>query len=101
LLLYITDLSTKAKRLGEAAPWLVFAEMDYRELEMYRPLQDVQYLLSIVYHNLDMRPERQEAAQRHADRERQQQELEMETVHEDILKVFEVIASVGNALAAR
>ncbi|KAF8188420.1 hypothetical protein BJ912DRAFT_1107716 [Pholiota molesta] len=56
-----------ADALREALPYLSIAESDFLILEMYQSLKDVQYMLSVVYHNLDMQDERQKAAQRHAD----------------------------------
>ena len=68
---------------------------------MYQSAKDVQYLLSVLYHNLDMKDERQNAAQRHSDTELKQHELEMAVLDKEVLRVFELIATVGDALASR
>ncbi len=68
---------------------------------MFQSAKDVQYLLSVLYHNLDMKNERQNAAQRHSDTELKQHELEMAVLDKEILRVFELIATVGDALASR
>lgn len=90
-----------ADTLREALPYVLIAESDFCQLEMYQPAKDAQYLLSVLYHNLDMKDERQNAAQRHSDTELKQQELEMTVIDKEVLRVFELIATVGDALASR
>ncbi|KAF9480133.1 hypothetical protein BDN70DRAFT_912885 [Pholiota conissans] len=87
--------------LQEALPYLLVAESDFLTLEMYQSLKDVQYMLSVVYHNLDLQDERQKAAQRHADSENKHQELERQVSDEEIHRMFELVATVGDALATR
>lgn len=68
---------------------------------MYQSMKDVQYFLSIVYHNLDMQEERQIAAQRCADTELLQRKLDTTVHDEELVRIFELIATVGDALASR
>ncbi|KAF8959053.1 hypothetical protein BDZ97DRAFT_1839603 [Flammula alnicola] len=92
-------LSLASPLLG--ASYLSMAESDFQRLEMYRAMNDVQYMLSIVYHNLDMQDERQDAAKRHIETGDHQQKLEMLVFDEEILKIFDLLATVGDALASR
>lgn len=68
---------------------------------MYRPLQDVQYMLSVVYHNLDMPTQRQAAAERHFETENLQKRLEMIVSDPEILEIFDLMEIVGSALTSR
>ena len=98
---YLTNCCAIVDALREALPYLLSAESDFCKLEMYQSAKDVQYLLSVLYHNLDMKDERQNAAQRHSDTELKQHELEMAVLDKEVLRVFELIATVGDALASR
>jgi anaphase-promoting complex subunit 5 len=77
------------------------AEVDFKSLEIYRSVKDVQYLLSVIYHNLGMMRERDEVASRHSQTEEQQKRLESITFDPLYQNVFEVVAKVGAALASR
>jgi anaphase-promoting complex subunit 5 len=68
---------------------------------MYPSLRDVQYLLSVVYHNLGMKNERQDAATRHAWTEEHLRQLEAIVSDDQILEIFELLTTVGAALASR
>ncbi|KAJ7582745.1 hypothetical protein C8J56DRAFT_791650 [Mycena floridula] len=48
---------------AEALRYLAIAEADFGQLEMHRPLMDVQYLVSVMYNTLEMEEERDAAAQ--------------------------------------
>ncbi|EIN07406.1 hypothetical protein PUNSTDRAFT_105115 [Punctularia strigosozonata HHB-11173 SS5] len=87
--------------LRQALAYLHHAEEDYRRLELYVSLADVQYFLSVVYHNLDMVQERDAAAKRHEDTVEEQRKLDEIVVDDDVLAVCELIADIGAALAAR
>lgn len=101
VILHKIDVVSIADSLREALQYLIMAESDFKKLEIYRSVKDVQYMLSVVYHNLDMVDERQAAAQRHSETEALQKRLEMTVTDEDTLKIFELIAVVGSALASR
>ncbi len=77
------------------------AEEDYSALEMYRAVQDTQYLLSVVYHNLGMTQERDEAAARCHATEQKVEETSTVSMEDWIGDVWEVVSNVGAALAAR
>ena len=87
--------------LQEAIPYLSIAESDFQTLEMYPSLRDVQYLLSVVYHNLGMKNERQGAATRHSRTEEHLRQLEAIVSDDQILEIFELLTTVGAALASR
>ncbi|KAH9484304.1 Cytoskeleton-associated protein 5 [Psilocybe cubensis] len=89
-----------SEALQQALPYLSQAEYDFKTLEMYRPLQDVQYMLSVVYHNLDMPMQRQAAAERHFETEGLQRRLEMIVSDPEILKIFDLVEVVGSALTS-
>jgi anaphase-promoting complex subunit 5 len=77
------------------------AESDFRTLEILRSLMDVQYLLSVVYHNLGLENERDEAAKRHFATEEERKRLEVVVVDDVIREIFDVVSLVGAALAGR
>ncbi|KAH9951375.1 hypothetical protein B0H21DRAFT_849637 [Amylocystis lapponica] len=93
------DSSPEALR--ESLPHLLVAEEDYKQLEILRSLQDVQYLLSVVYHNLDMLTERDAAAVRHLKTSEERMSAAAVVVEDWVADVWEVVAEVGAALAAR
>ena len=77
------------------------AEADFKSLEIYRSVKDVQYLLSVVYHNLGMVRERDEVANRHSQTEEYQKGLERITFDPLYHDIFELVAVVGATLASR
>ncbi|KAF8077980.1 hypothetical protein FPV67DRAFT_1463707 [Lyophyllum atratum] len=87
--------------LKESLPYLLIAEGDYRTLQINGSLLDVQYLLSIFYHNLGMVQERDEAAKRHRETQTKQRSLEALVVEDEIQQVLEVVGLVGAGLAGR
>ncbi|KAF5380845.1 hypothetical protein D9615_003925 [Tricholomella constricta] len=80
-----------ATALKEALPYILIAEGDYRTLQINSSLLDLQYLLSIIYHNLGLMQERDEAAKRHLETKMKQQELETAVNEEDIQRIFELV----------
>ncbi|KAJ7452459.1 hypothetical protein B0H11DRAFT_2073533 [Mycena galericulata] len=85
--------------LREAVPYLLKSEQDYLALEMFHAVMDVQYFLSVVYHNLGLQMEREEAARRHFATQEMRRELEVSA--EGFTAVLEVVKMVGVALAGR
>jgi hypothetical protein len=77
------------------------AEVDFRKMEILRSMQDAQYLLSIIYHNLDMEKERNEVAIRCSQTEQLRQNMEKGVVDEETRGIFDLLATIGAALAAR
>lgn len=90
-----------AAALREALQYLLIAESDFQTLQIHRSTKDVQYFLSIVYHNLDMEDERDAAAKRHAETDELQQSLEKIVTDQETLEIFDLVATVGCALASR
>jgi anaphase-promoting complex subunit 5 len=60
--------------IHEASSYLDIAEKDYATLEILRSLADVQFLISFLYHNLNMVEERDAAATRYLKTEEATQE---------------------------
>ncbi|KAJ8083776.1 hypothetical protein PM082_002542 [Marasmius tenuissimus] len=87
------------KLLKDAVHWLLIAEKDYLALEMYGPVADVQYLLSVAYHNLGMNVEREAAVERHFQTQKVQAQAEETVTDETITSVLEMVSNVGAALA--
>ncbi|KAJ7905458.1 hypothetical protein B0H14DRAFT_2660330, partial [Mycena olivaceomarginata] len=81
-----------ADALREAVPYLLKSEQDYLALEMHRAVMDVQYFLSVVYHNLGLQAERDDAAKRHF--------ATLEIAQTRITGVLEVVRMVGATLGA-
>ncbi|PPQ78100.1 hypothetical protein CVT25_015634 [Psilocybe cyanescens] len=92
---------SSSNALHQALPYLSKAEFDFKALEMYQPLKDVQYMLSVIYHNLDMAVERQAAAERHSETETIQKKLEMVVSDPEISEIFDLMEIVGSALTSR
>lgn len=96
----ITDSSTAAA-LREALPYLLKSEADFQALKIYRSVMDVQYLISVIYHNLGIEKERDDAAGRHTATEKEHAKLENMVVDDEIQQILDVVSSVGAALAHR
>jgi anaphase-promoting complex subunit 5 len=62
---------------------------------------DVQYLLSVVYHNLGMESQREEAATNHFQTEEKMKRLGAVVVDEEVQEVWKLVVDVGAALSAR
>ncbi|TFK42614.1 hypothetical protein BDQ12DRAFT_597893 [Crucibulum laeve] len=84
-----------------ALSYLSAAESDFMQLEMFRSLTDVQYLTSVIYHNLGMEKERDEVIARHDSSRVEQRRLEAIVVDKDTQRVLELVINVGAALARR
>ena len=82
-------------------PYLAIAEKDYAALEMLRALQDVQFFISVIYHNLDRTEERDAAATRHQETEQKRLDAEKTASEPWIAEVLDVVSEVSVALAAR
>lgn len=62
---------------------------------------NVQYLLSVVYHNLGLEAKRDEVAKRHLKTVEVKHKLEVVVNDEEVTDIWEVVSTVGAALAAR
>jgi len=68
---------------------------------MFRQLMDVQYFLSVVYHNLGLENERDEAARRHYSTENERKRLSIRASDREVVAIWQVVAEVGAALSSR
>ncbi|KAI0695904.1 hypothetical protein BC835DRAFT_1272629 [Cytidiella melzeri] len=87
--------------LKESIHYLKIAEADYAKMDLFRSLQDTQYYLSVVYHNLDMTNERDEAARRHEETKERAEDAKKVVIEEWITDVMDLITEVGVALTTR
>ncbi|KIL69717.1 hypothetical protein M378DRAFT_68525 [Amanita muscaria Koide BX008] len=87
--------------LQEAIRYLLIAEGDFKTLQIYRSLLDVQYLLSVMYHNLGATVKRDECAERHIKTENELRRLETIAADEEVEQIFDTVAIVGATLARR
>ncbi|KAF8258613.1 hypothetical protein EI94DRAFT_1621071 [Lactarius quietus] len=87
--------------IREALPYLEIAEKDYAKLEILRSLADVQFLVSVLYHNLDMVEERDASATRHLETEDAMKEAAVVVAEDWINQVWELVLDIGAALAKR
>jgi anaphase-promoting complex subunit 5 len=87
--------------IREALPYLDIAEKDYTTLEILRSLADVQFLVSVLYHNLHMVEERDAAATRQAKTEEDMQEAAVVVSEDWIDQVWELVLDIGASLAKR
>lgn len=77
------------------------AEIDFRKMEIFRSMQDAQYLMSVIYHNLDMENESNEVAIRCSQTAQLRQNMEKAMADEETREIFDLLATIGAALAAR
>jgi len=87
--------------IREALLYLEIAEKDYATLEILRSLADVQFLVSVLYHNLDMVEERDASATRHIKTEEAMKEAAVVVAEDWIDQVWELVLDIGAALAKR
>lgn len=90
-----------SESIREAMPYLAIAEKDYSTLEILRSLADVQYLVSVLYHNLEMEEERDQAAKRHLETEEERKREAIVTSEDWVSDVWALVCDVGLMLAAR
>ena len=84
-----------------AIPFLDKAEKDYEKIECLRSLADVQYLLSVLHHNLGQESQRDAAAARTLKTEElvaSEAALESEKWVED---VWRLVTDIGAKMAMR
>jgi anaphase-promoting complex subunit 5 len=87
--------------IREALSYLEIAEKDYATLEILRSLADVQFLVSVLYHNLDVVDERDASAMRHLGTEEAMKEAAVVVAEDWINQVWELVLDIGAALAKR
>ncbi len=87
--------------IREALPYLDIAEKDYATLEMLRSLADVQFLVSVLYHNLNTVEERDASATRHLETQEAMKEAAVAVAEDWIDQVWELVLDIGATLAKR
>ncbi|KAF8478458.1 hypothetical protein DFH94DRAFT_749935 [Russula ochroleuca] len=87
--------------IHEALSYLDIAEKDYATLEILHSLADVQFLISVLYHNLDMVEDRDTAAIRHLKTEEAMHEAAVVIAEDWIDRVWELVLDIGASLAKR
>jgi anaphase-promoting complex subunit 5 len=97
----LADPSVPAEALQEALPYLLMAETDFSCLQILRSLMDVQYLLSVVYHNVGSEPERDDAVKRHFRTQAELKRLEVVAVDGEVRDIWQIVSDVGASLASR
>ena len=100
LIFSLTVSSHTVDALREALHYLLTAESDFKRLRMLRQVMHVRYFLSIVYHNLGMEGERDDAIRKHTAAEEELMRLHL-TVDDEAQRVWDVVSDVGAALASR
>ena len=82
-------------------PYLLAAEKDYEGLIILEALQDIQYFISVVYHNLNMISERDAAARRHHATLERRDKLAVTVADEEVDTILDLVGKIGIALASR
>lgn len=85
--------------LQEALKYLLVAEADCQTIQLIDALADVQYLISVVYHNLGMVVERDEAAMRHSMTLVEVKRLENAGTDDEVEVILEILVQVGSTIA--
>ena len=83
------------EHLRLALPYLIQAETDYTTIDFYTGRLDVLYTLSVVYHNLGMIPERDNAAELHAKVEKERVEAVGASVDEELRVVMDLVSEIA------
>ncbi|KAI0374802.1 hypothetical protein BV20DRAFT_986672 [Pilatotrama ljubarskyi] len=94
-------LTHTAEALREATHYLEEAERCFIALDMFTAQMDVQFLLSVVHHNLGEPRQRDEVAQRHEQTRVKREEVHACVVEEWIEDTWSLVADVGIAIASR
>lgn len=87
--------------LTESIGYLEEAERCFGELDMFVAQMDVQFLLSVVHHNLGAEAQRDEVAQRHEETRVKREEAHACVVEGWIEETWTLVADVGIAIASR
>ncbi|KAF9005620.1 hypothetical protein BDQ17DRAFT_1353475 [Cyathus striatus] len=89
------------KSQEDALPYLLVAEKDFSSLEMHSALEDVLYMKSVLYHNLGMESQRDEAASRHAEVQNYRKKVEECVVDQEVQRILTLVSAVGADVASR
>lgn len=77
------------------------AESDFTIIQSMVSIINARYLLSVVYHNLGQEGKRDEAAERHMHAVEASKKIEVVVNDDEVTEVWQVVSSIGAALAAR
>jgi len=97
----ISSSGSREAELREALPHLLMAEADYSRLSMFEATSDVQWLLTVVFHNLGMKAEEEAVLERYSLSITTLRSFEECTLDEEAQQVWELVTDVGVSLAAR
>ncbi|CDO70809.1 hypothetical protein BN946_scf184798.g125 [Trametes cinnabarina] len=92
---------SSAEALRESIRYLEEAERCFTELEMFSALMDVQFMLSVVHHNLDDATRRDEVAERHEQTRLKRDQEHATVVEEWIEDTLQLVADIGAAIASK
>ncbi|KAL1947766.1 hypothetical protein VTO73DRAFT_13490 [Trametes versicolor] len=87
--------------LTESIRYLEEAEQCFGALDMFVAQMDVQFMLSVVHHNLGAEAQRDEVAQRHEETRVKREEVHACVVEGWIEETWSLVADVGIAIASR
>lgn len=87
--------------LTESIRYLEEAEQCFGALDMFVAQMDVQFMLSVVHHNLGAEAQRDEVAQRHEETRVKREEAHACVVEGWIEETWTLVADVGIAIASR
>ncbi|KAH9854144.1 hypothetical protein C2E23DRAFT_914573 [Lenzites betulinus] len=87
--------------LTESIRYLEEAERCFTTLDMFVAQMDVEFLLSVVHHNLDQPAQRDEVAQRHEATRVKREEAHACIVEEWIEDTWTLVSDVGTAIATQ
>ncbi|KAI0362002.1 hypothetical protein OH77DRAFT_1416202 [Trametes cingulata] len=93
--------NSSPEALRESIRYLEEAEHSFSALDMFTAQMDVQFLLSVVHHNLGDAAERDKAAERHESTRVAREAAHACIVEEWIEDVWSLVADVGIAIASR
>ncbi|KAI0637056.1 hypothetical protein C8Q77DRAFT_1095769 [Trametes polyzona] len=87
--------------LTKSIRYLEEAEQCFQALDMFAAQMDVQFLLSVVHHNLGEDVQRDEVAQRHEETRVRREEAHACVVEDWVEETWSLVADVGIAIASR
>jgi len=93
--------SGSGEGLREALVYLKMAEEDYKRLELTESLADVQFLMSVVYHNLGATSESEQTGERHLETNALKQKHGEVLVDEEVSRIWEIVSRVGISIAGQ
>ncbi|KXN82084.1 hypothetical protein AN958_03242 [Leucoagaricus sp. SymC.cos] len=97
----IASGESSPESLREALSYLLAAEKDYECLDTLESLQDVQYFIAVIYHNLDMVNECDAAARRHHVTVERREKLAATVADDGVEAILDLIGKIGMALTSR